>query len=174
MDDTRDAYDVNDETPKPETQQGSFAPVAEPISEPASKPAMVHALEVADYTLGPLDFAAPALSQNHKLSVTDYTIEPLAFSMPVWRYAVLHWRDAGSAFGRPPDIPPSDELALIAKMKRWLIEKQAATFHRLTRDDPAVKEYARKLAADAGIETSDFTLKTQIIRPAFQAIESKT
>src|SRR5262249_31494169 len=61
MDDARDT----DEARKPETQQQGSAPVAEP--EPAAKAVTVHALEAAGYTLEPLDFATPELSQNHKL-----------------------------------------------------------------------------------------------------------
>ena len=131
---------------------------------------------VADYTLGAPDFATPALTQNHRLLAVTYLLGPLVFDAPAWRYRyqTVRWINAGSALGRHRHIPNSLLADLIPKLVDWLVEKQATRrFKRLTREDPVVKEYARELAAEAGIETSDGTLLQQIIRPAFQIIEAQ-
>jgi hypothetical protein len=159
------------------------APTQEPQHSGAAGLVAAHSrtcveLSAADYSLGPLDFGTPVLTRNHVLSAANYLLGPLEFSAPAWRYGYwrIRWIDAGSdvALGRPRDIANSAAPDLIAKMERWLIEKQATTFRRLTREDRAVTDYARKLAAEAGIETSDQTLLRQIIRPAFQNVESRS
>jgi len=135
-------------------------------------------LFAGDYLLAPLDFGAPVLNEVTPLRAASYTLGPPAFDVPGWRYGYwrLHWIDAGSdvALGAPRHISNSLLPDLIAKMERWLVEKQATSFRRIGREDAAVKEYARKLVAEAGIETSDTTLLRQIIRPAFQNIESRS
>jgi len=108
-----------------------------------------HELAAKDYLLGSLIFSAPALTQTHLLKANDFSTK--------------HLND-----GRPPRMTAEVKADLIAKMERWLPEKQATTCTRLTQKHPAVKNYVRELAEKAGVKASDYTLKTQILRPAFR------
>jgi hypothetical protein len=131
-------------------------------------------LEAESFTLKGPDFGKPTLAQTYALRTETFSLWTLGLSAPyvapyvpgVWR---IVWCDGN---GRPPDIPPDKLPEMIAKMKRRIAELKADKPYKLIgRKDPAVMAYARELAADAGIETSDFTLLKYLIRPAFQSLE---
>jgi len=173
MDDARDT----DEARKPETQQQGSAPVAEP--EPAAKSVTVHALEAAGYTLEPLDFATPELSQNHKLLVTDYTTGPPAFSVPAWQYGRcrITWIEAGSDVdlgGRPLKISEDAEARMITAVEGWLTERGITDLKRVglaTR--AALKKYVRALAKDESVAAADSTLHRRVIKPAVEKVAGR-
>jgi hypothetical protein len=124
-------------------------------------------LSAADYVLGALDFAAPVLTTPvTPLYAQDYLLEPLEFG-PAWRPGRI---TVGlRPTGHPPDILDNVKANMIAALVPQLSVLQAARpWTPLLRKDSAVLDFARKLAEDSGIETSDDTLRTQIIRPAFR------
>jgi hypothetical protein len=136
------------------------------VPSQAVKPVAVHALEAADYSLGPLDFATPALGQVHALAAASYSLGPLAFTAPVvLRYFVRIVQNQG---GRPRKIPADILSDMIAKMEKGLVEIRATTSRRVGREDCAVLRYARSLADAAGVAPSDAILLRQVIRPAFR------
>jgi len=134
----------------------------------ASKPVTVHAFEVANYLLGPLDFAAPALVVP--LKVMNYSLGMLAFSVPAWRWGeyVIHWHDAGcDPAGRRPDIPADKAPGLIAATRSFLIKRQITDLKRMPQADrTALYDFVCDLAKNESVQTSDRILREQIIRPA--------
>ena len=145
---------------------------------PASKPVTVHALEAANYSLGPLDFAAPTLNEVVPLKAANYTLGPLAFSVPAWRWGeyVIHWHDAGcDPAGRRPDIQADKVPGLIAATQSFLAKRQITDLKRMTQADRAtLYDFVRELAKSEGIQTSDRILREQIIGPALQREVTKT
>jgi hypothetical protein len=162
----RHEYDMDDESKFPQPEQ--IASVTAP-----SKPLVVHALAVVpEYVLGALDFATPAVtSPVTPLQVQSYSLGSLGFSAPAWGIGIgctrvtVDW-DQG---GRPEHIPDDVKAEMIPMVVAELSRLQVATpWKRLVQGDSAVKDFVRKLADEANIDTSDYTLKTQILRPAFK------
>jgi hypothetical protein len=136
----------------------------------ASKPE-VHHLAAAEYSLGALDFAAPALSQNHKLSVNDYILAgPLDFSAPTMLRGIVHWGDVG---GKPPKISDDLKMKWIAAVEQFVIEKQGETCVTIFQSTSAVVNFAQSLAKAAGITVSDTILIRQVIGPAVRSAKDK-
>jgi hypothetical protein len=125
-------------------------------------------LSAPNYSLEPLDFATPTLSSPvTPLHVQDYSLGSLEFGAPGWRVGRVHvtW----NLIGHPPDIPADLRAGMISALAARLSSMQAATpWKQLVHRDPAVQKFARELAEKAGIETSDYTLRRQIISPAFR------
>jgi hypothetical protein len=159
MDDARDRDGGGDDRPKSNAPQ-------------ASKPVTVHAFEVADYSLGSLDFAAPTLNEAVPLKVENYSLGPLAFSVPAWRWGeqIIHWHDAGcDPAGRPSDIPADKAPGLIAATRSFLIKRQITDLKRMPQADrTALYDFVRELVKNESIQTSDRILREQIIGPALQ------
>jgi hypothetical protein len=147
-------------------------------ASPASKPVAAHAFEVADYSLGPLDFAVPAVNEVVPLKVENYSLGPIAFSVPAWRWGeqVIHWHDAGcDPAGRPSDIPADKAPGLIAATRSFLIKRQITDLKRMPQADrTALYDFVRELVKDESIQTSDRILREQIIGPALQRDVTKT
>jgi hypothetical protein len=53
----------------------------------------------------------------------------------------------------------------VAQLNPWQVARPSK---QLVQDDPRVKNFVFKLAENAGIDTSWDTLKTYIVRPAFE------
>jgi hypothetical protein len=159
MDDAQDRDDTGNDHPESNAPQ-------------ASKPVTVHAFEVANYSLGPLDFAAPALNEVVPLKAVNYSLGSLAFSVSAWRWGeyVIHWHDAGcDPAGRRPDIPADKAPGLIAATRSFLSKRQITDLKRMPRADrTALYDFVRELAENEGVQTSDRILREQIIGPALQ------
>src|SRR5262245_42172365 len=89
-------------------------------AKPAPKPVTVHALEVANYSLKPLDFGAPAVHEVTPLKVANYSLGPLAFDAPAWRQGYWHTYIVWGKPGQPPRIPADVEKRMIAATEIWL------------------------------------------------------
>lgn|SRR5262245_15138856 len=138
-----------------------------------SKPE-VHHLAVADYSLGPLDFATPALGQVHALTAVSYSLGPLAFDVPVWRQGYWRTHIVWGKPGHPPCIPVDAEKRMIAATEIWLTERQITNIRRMSQADrAALKGYVRGLAKNEGVQASDLTLHRQIIKAAFRNITAR-
>src|SRR5262245_22769001 len=134
-------------------------------------------LGVTDFSLGGLDFATPTLTAPvavAPLYVQDYVLGPLEISVPdccvvsapAWCVGRFHVVWDG---GRPSHIPDDKKASLIADLVPQLSVLQSENHGlQLTQNNPKVMKFVRKLADNAGIDTSDTTLKRQIIRPAFK------
>src|SRR5262245_35712867 len=125
-------------------------------------------LVAAGYSLSAPVFATPVLTTPvTPLQVTGYSLGAPELDVPVLR--TTHVRLVWEQDGRPPDIPNDKKPKLIAALAAQLTSLQmAAPWKTLTHKDPAVVECVRKLAQDAGVDTSDYTLRTQIVSPAFR------
>jgi len=158
MDDARDTCERN-------------APQA---SAPDTKPVTVHALEVADYTLGPLHFATPTLGVHEvvPLRAENYTLGSLDIAVPMWRWGnyVLHWHDAGSKpGGRRPNIPADKAPKLITATRDYLARHRITDLKQISdADRTGLYDFVHKLAEDEGIRTNDRIVREQIIGPALR------
>jgi hypothetical protein len=159
-----DAQDRDDAQAKDAPQESKSA------TKPVTKPVTVHAFEVANYSLGALDFATPAVHEATLLKMESYSLGPLFFSTPIWRWGeyILHWHDAGDdSGGRPPDIPADEAPGLIAATRDFLAKRRITDLKRMTKPDrEGLYTFVRKLAENKGIRATDRTLREQIIGPA--------
>jgi hypothetical protein len=131
-------------------------------ASPASKPVTVHALEAVNYSLGPLDLAAPALVVPFQ--VQNYSLGPLEFG-PAWRPGRI--TVSVVPIGRPLDISVDKAPGLIAATRSFLIKRQITDLKRMTQADRmALYDFVRDLAKNEGIQTSDRILREQVIGPA--------
>jgi len=131
------------------------------------------ALSAANYSLGSLDFGAPAAHEVTPLKVEkSYSLGPLEIGVPEWRWGeyVIHWHDAGcDPVGRPSDIPADKAPELIAATRGYLTKRRITDLKRMTRADrAALYDFVRELVENEGIQTSDRILREQIIGPALQ------
>src|SRR5262249_46544016 len=121
-----------------------------PAPAPDAAPKRVE-LTAADYSLGALDFAKPALvTPVTPLWVTNYSLGPLEFGAPAWRMGriIVTWKPVG----RPRDIPDEVAAKIIAALVIELSRLQTATPRiRLVQKDARVWDFVRKLAENAGI-----------------------
>jgi hypothetical protein len=110
------------------------------------------------------------------LRAQNYALAPLEFAAPAWCLIMgrAHVTVIWDPIGRPPDIPENVKAEMISALVAQLPVLQSARGGSWrSRKDPAVMKFVRELATRAEVKTSDYTLGTQIIRPAFKRWQGK-
>jgi hypothetical protein len=150
-----------------------------PATTPAEPP-VVHQLAAGNYSVGALDFAAPALSTPvTPLCAQAYELGALDFGTPIAERgrrfeAKVVWGPVG---GRPRKIPDALKPGWIAAVEAHAVEDLAK---RSTTDSGAlfqtsttIVNFAQGLAKDAGVMVSDCVLIRQVIKPAIKRAKTK-
>jgi len=131
---------------------------------------VVHALAAPNYSLAAPDFAKPALAQTHVLKADTYVVQSpdFGFGEPGQNHQLEPRR---RRTGRPPAMTTAVKRMLIAELESWLLAEQAKRFRRLRPAD--IVRHAQSLAKAAGVHSSDFNLKRDVIRPALRNIRTR-